>query len=141
GKPAHWLAQHKRQLDSSFIPDLARWLGDATEIPREELGERCQPCTPRRVSDRAAAALVQLGGASFDTFAAAIKRPEAVARESSAWAFGALHDARAVPLLTETVQHDAAARARSQAAWALGAISDRSASPALMAALHDADAE
>lgn len=108
------------------IPALVELLDDdepvAPEVCREDgrpwWGDERRPITP---GQEAARALVRIGSASFDPLLKTLTGAGPTGRRHAAWALGALHDQRAVPLLTSSLK-DSDARVREQAAWAIGAI-------------------
>jgi HEAT repeat protein len=108
------------------IPALVDLLDDdepvAPEVCREDgrpwWGDERRPITP---GQEAARALVHIGSASFDPVLKILTGAGPAGRRNAAWVLGALHDSRAVPLLTASLK-DSDARVREQAAWAIGAI-------------------
>lgn len=127
----------------ALIPQLAALLADGSPVDPAICGERTwrarggmDQTTP---GEQAAAALVAIGGAAYDTLAQALQASAWIARSNAAWALGALRNQAAVPLLERTL-HDPEALVRTHSAWAIGALRAADAVPALIDALKDSDA-
>lgn len=127
----------------TLMPQLATLLADGSPVDPAVCGEQTwrarggmDQTTP---GEQAAAALVAIGSAAYDTLARALVASAWIARSNAAWALGALHNRDAVPLL-ERALHDREAAVRTRSAWAIGALRGADAVPALIDALKDPDA-
>lgn len=128
---------------ASLIPQLATLLADGSPVDPAVCGDRTwrargamDQTTP---GEQAAAALVAIGSAAYDTLARTLQASAWIARSNSAWALGALHNRAAVPLLEHTLR-DPEPPVRRHSAWAIGALQGADAVPALIDALRDPDA-
>ena len=126
-----------------ILSDLAAMLSDDAEVPPDACDDRgpwsnISEATPTTPGEKAAAALVAIGTAAYESLASALRAPQWHARKNAAWALGALDDGRAVDPLIAALR-DTEPPVRRSAAWALGAVDDRKAVPALVGALRDAD--
>lgn len=128
---------------ASLIPQLAVLLADGSPVDPAVCGDRTwrargamDQTTP---GEQAAAALVAIGSAAYETLARTLEASAWIARSNAAWALGALHNRAAVPLLEHTL-HDTEPPVRTHSAWAIGALDGADAVPALIDALKDPDA-
>jgi HEAT repeat protein len=128
---------------ATLIPQLAALLADDSPVDPAVCGDRTwgargamEQTTP---GEQAAAALVAIGSAAYETLARTLEASAWIARSNAAWALGALRNRAAVPLLERTL-HDAEPPVRRHSAWAIGALGGADAVPALIDALKDPDA-
>lgn len=127
-----------------LMHDLGVILADDAAVPGDVCGDWGRSSSDSdkfqtTPGEKAAAALVSIGSAAYDTLAGALRASQWEARKNAAWALGALDDRRAVDLLVRALR-DSEAPVRRNAAWALGAIDEQKAVPSLVAVLRDADA-
>lgn len=138
--------QRARGAAVDLMPSLVEMLRDATPVDATICGDRWGRWKDGQVpltspGERAAAALVSIGSAAFESLSQAMRAPDWVARKNAAWALGALDDGRGVQPLIRSLA-DTEAPVRRNAAWGLGALDASDAVEALAKAVGgDSDAE